>query len=297
MAEALCSNTEQMFYNFVYPPISIMAGVPLIIPIIIFIRVYYQKKLTTTKLLFTLTIILYFIIFVHFIIVACRYGYNCNNQSLSSIFDLIAWCLYQIQCILVLLILFIKLESVFKGTRFALSVRTKQIYWTLSISAWLIVTILFFLPSLGQSIHSFINSILVIMATLIYLFLVIWLNILFAYKLYKLNKMDDNIHNNVEKNKLLYKSIKTMTLTIVTTLQFFLFIMVYFIHIMLFHGSLIMRLIRLFVFISDLYTNFWCIFLSFAYYETLYIKICGCYHNLCKKLITTHTTDTSIPQQ
>ena len=113
--------------------------------------------------------------------------------------------------------------------------------------------------------------------------MVIWLNVLFIYKLHLVqNSVKNNIHK-IKNDKLLYLSTKTTILSIVSTsiLLIMMALAVY-----EWESEMVYWLIFAFMLIADLYSNFLCILLSYTYYDKYYIKICGlchrCWIKCCK---------------
>lgn len=274
----VCTPSKLIYREYVYPIIFALAAISVIPAVYFSISAYIQDKLKTPRILFYFGIGFYFIVIIFFICKAIYYRKYCTNGEEYEIFDIIPYYLYSTQSLMLVIFLFIKLTLIFNQTAFKLS------KWTIRIFSILIIITLSF-AICGQTLVRFAQGLTVgliiwVISTMIYVFVIVWLNGLFLYKLYIVHK---SCQDAVNKNGDLMMDLitKTATLCFISTSWIIVFFVTYFL-LRIFespydHFYFANRI----AVIGDVYTNFVSIVLSYNYFDPLYFKICGCCHNKC----------------
>ena len=259
-----------------------------------FVKSYFEKKKkksvsitprskTNTKAstsLFYVGLIFMIVTFLTLLLDIIVGVYKCSTHHQPQY---LAWTIpflltYVIQFYFLLLLLFIRLHSVFKDTMYELSRITVRIFKFAYI-------LLLFLVIIGVMLFRFRipgSFIIAFIMVLIFIALIITLMVMYIRKLLKVYKAVSNTEN-AETENLIIIITKTTILTIFSLSVTFLTPIVLGImsnakcaecasNI----GSTTMLL--------DIYTNFLCIALSYKCFGGAYIKLCGCTHKLCKKM-------------
>ena len=256
----------------------LLASIIVIVPSYIFIKAYINNNLKTPKLLFYSGILFYIVLIIHFISEGIYFGLYCHYGDKYLIFDIITQYLYPFQGLILVTFLFIKLVFIFKSTEYAISKITIILYsiiTTIAMSSALFgQTVIIF-----QNLGSFQLGLLsVLTGSCGYIFLILWLNVLFLYKLSVVYKMCKEANN--KNHQYLIKVItKTAVLCFVSTVWIILFLISYF--MIRISDSVHIYLISRVLLIGDIYTSFASIFLSYDYFDTWYFKIFGCCHHKC----------------
>ena len=208
---------------------------------------------------------------------------------------------YATQTYLLWLILFLRLKYVFKGSVYKLSKLTTRIHAIIFIFIPFATPIYFIILSLVKS-----NIIYTLILLASFIFIITFscsLSILFIYKLFQVFKNMDNAHHhhhhisnktnkNTKKyinNKLLQTITKstilavislTMTLLTPITLLFGYYAISYVNNnqILIEAASSLLSFCSLF----DVFTNYFCILLSYTYFHSIYLKLCGKCDKKCR---------------
>ena len=284
MSSVDCGDTEQFYNNIVYPILFAIAAITLLLPIYFYIKAYINQTLKSSKSMFYAGLVFFLNIFIFYVSYATNCGVYCHGIS-HWIVQAPPFYLYTMQAVLLLLILFMRLILIFKGLpSLSLSPWTITIYLILTATCLFAACIgftmaLFLATPQNQGIGFILSS----MALPIYIILVLWLNILFIIKLYRVYKTSEPTktgkESGKENDKLVEIITKTTILSMISTLMIFVFSCFY---ILLFSIGIDKYLLgtRLFL-IGDLHTNFMSILLSFNYFNGWYRKLCGNCHWCC----------------
>eukprot|EP01084_Bolivina_argentea_P077955 141442_1 len=265
-----------VFLSYTFPILSILAVLSIITALHAYIKANIKGDLTVSKPLFYAGMIFFIAccaaIMTFFGSVLSFCG-NKNIYRLHHVFAVTAAQLYALQTILLIGILFYRLFSIFKNTSFAFTKRT-------SISFLSVYTVtmamLIFASFMWSNMHS-ISSLSSIVTGVLTIVLLVFLNSLFINKLMNVHKMCD------QNNDGLIKIItKTSLLSFVST--FISLLCFTFIALAPMIDSIYWDFTRNLVILADEYTNFACIFLSYAYFKEYYAKICGGCDKNCGQL-------------
>ena len=194
---AQCSPSQFIYSDYVFPTLNALAAVSTMPLIYIYIQAYLQKKLKSTSLLFHLGLALFMVIFIIFTIAIAHHRMYChpNYQYLSNFIDITNGILYIAQSTIVVVILFIRLVDIFKGTLLALSnciihsflavISADAILGSSCSIAYNLLEEYSPNSPLFAPIYSFWAF-----SSFVYLILVILLNALFIFKMYKVYHTD-----------------------------------------------------------------------------------------------------------
>ena len=273
-----CRGSDFVLYGLDYalPSLYSLAVCTMIPPIYIYISAYIKNELKSTKLLFYSGLFMFIFIPLSLIFNAIYSLYRCHDPEFGELIASARFYIYPIQGIMLTLILFIRLISIFQETKFRLSKCTIISYITLVILGFLFTVI-------GNSLIQwnkthFIGLLIWILAGFDYLFIVIWLNVLFLTKIFKVHTASRMNLNN--RKKLLNMITKTTILCIMSTSFLLIYLVVFFVYVGT-SGSLKYYVIIAFILCADLYSNFLSILLSYSYFAAWYKKLCGCCHYKC----------------
>ena len=275
--EVVCSPSKLIYRQYVYPIIFSIAAISVFPAIYCSISAYIKDKLKTPRVLFYFGILFYSMVIIFFVSKAIYYRMYCSHGDEYEIFDIIPYYLYSIQSLMLVIFLFIKLLLIFNDTAFKLS------KWTIGLYSTLVIIALSF-ALCGQTLVRFaegltIGLVIWLISTIIYVFIIIWLNGLFLYKLYIVHKScQDDFNKNEDLMELITK---TATLCFISTSWIIVFFVTHFL-LRIFespydHFYFANRI----AVIGDVYMNFVSILLSYNYFDPLYFKICGCCHRKC----------------
>ena len=273
-----CQSSNFILYGLDYllPSVYLFAVITMMPPIYIYISSYIRNKLKSTKLLFYAGLFMFICIPLSLILNAIFCLYRCHNPELGELIAAPRFYIYPIQGIMLTLILFIRLISIFKDTKFRLSKCTIISYVSM-VGFGFISTII------GNTLiqwdkTQFIGFLLWILLGFDYLFCVIWLNILFLRKVFKVHKASRMNLNN--RQKLLNMITKTTILCVMSTSFIIIYLVVFFVYVGT-SDSLKYYVMIGFTLCADLYSNFLSILLSYSYFSGWYEKLCGCCHYKC----------------
>lgn len=275
---SFCTGLEFTLRGYVYPTLFTSTAITLIYATLRFTMAFMNNQLKTSNTLFFAGLSFYVVIVVHNLCEATYFGLYCYFGDKYYIFDLITQYLYPIQGVILVTFLFLKLISIFKYTDFAISKVAVYTFSTLSIIGIicaLIAQTLICFPELGPL---FLVLITFFASSFIYIFLVLWINLLFLRKLYIVYKSSQDVINN--NQKLIKVITKTAILCFISTIFIIAFLASYFI-VRVGYSPYAYLLSRL-ALIGDIYTSFASIYLSYDYFDGLYLKMFGYCHNKCQ---------------
>lgn len=216
----------------------------------------------------------------------------CFHGSDTNYLDFHHWIyfiiFYGIQTYFLWLILFLRLKYVFEGSIYKLSKLTVRIHIVIFIFIPIIAPCLLLILSYIKS-----NLIYTILLLLLFIFIIIFsmsLSILFIYKLYNVFKINQQ-HKNSKLLQTISKStilaIISLSLTFLTPIT--MLMCFYSIHhsqstnnqrsISMEIATSILAVICLF----DVFTNYFCILLSYNCFDKLYGKLCGKFDTKCRQ--------------
>lgn len=277
MSEFGCNNTEWVYRQFVYPCIFTFSAISMIPSACIFISAYIRDKQNTHQTLFYFGLFFFTIAMIYFLFKAIYYGLYCKYGNEYEIMDIIPYYLYPLQGLILVLFLFLKLIRIFESTDFVLSKCIKWLYSGLVIMAMSSALI-------GQSFirftveYVFYGLMMYIFASVMYIFIIIWLNCIFLYKLYIVYKTSKNTVSTNNEG-LMQLITKTSVLCFVSTACIVLYLASFYLT-QKFDSPHVYFMSRI-ILIVDIYTNYASILLSHTYFDEMYFKICGCCHRGC----------------
>lgn len=277
-----CSRTYSVF-NYLHVAFTSIILIVAIYFTIQHFRNNHEKSKSATLRIFTkLFSIISLIVLTAFIL---KSSFECHDRQIYGIFS-ITWSIsYYFQWQLLLLVLLVRLQQVFKDTPYKLN---KCII--------IINTILFIIICIGFMFALFVAFLIdrwdiyymVVIAVLFYaLLLSLFVTYLLIYKLYKvyqLGKNNDNDSNNKHiSNKLATVMVKHTILGSISILSSFLNVINYTIWTLFFNHlskGTYYPILNVF-YLLDISTNFFCIMLALASNKQYYSNLCGGLHNKC----------------
>lgn len=279
-----CSPTKTIYFQYVYPTMTILLALTMIIPMYRYLKHYLRHAYCS--ILFWSGFLLFILIFCTYVCFAISDFNMCQIQSVHRIWGQIGTCIYVIQNGIFLGILFLRLYTIFQNSVFYLNRST--------ITSFAVIYILgIVLGIFGGLVWATIIDLGVVFAVilaaallLLFLFTTIWIVVLYVKKLIqvykttqeslKIDNGDDNFVETITKTSILC-FISTSTI---------IWRMITFALLLVFGSSPHYYLIFQIVFYSELHTNFLCIFLSYTAFDDWYKIMCGCCHNRCTLLWT-----------
>ena len=290
-----CTGIEIVYSDYTLPILNIVATISSSFLIYLYIKAYLKKELKSTSLLFYLGLALFVSIFISFIIAIIRNRIYCHTDFyyLINFFDMANGVLYNVQCTILVTVLFIRLVDIFNDTSLALSRCVIYLFNTLIVA----VVILGSSCSISYNMleeYSPNSSLLVpidslwAFLSLVYVMVLIWLNGMFVYKMYKVYHMTQGTHSNT-RHKMKDVITKTTVLCIVSSLTILLFLITFF--ALSASDSPHMFFASNIAIIADSYTNFLSIFLSYECFDGYYVKLYACCDYLGRRYIGGETQD------
>ena len=216
------------------------------------------------------------------------FGYHCvEGSAFIGIGNAVVSILYYTQYAVLLLLLFYRLKVVFDATAYQLSQCTLWVFSIMYILFILLALSLLFLVDWSEARDaSLYEKVSGPLCALLGLSIISFLTILFVKKLIDVNKQCDcGAHQENEDNELLSAITKQSILTLVSVASLLAYLAIVIVHgvtgfINSSHGYFLWYSGRL----IDVWSNFICIFLSFASFSDYYTKMCGCCDTRCKQL-------------
>ena len=240
----------------------------------------YCKKLKSTKALYYLGLSFYGMIIISlFTTIIWQIQSRCyDHQTVSEYMKMAISITYGIQGLFLVIILFTRLHQIFRGTSFGLSRCTT----TLFISVVVFVMLLTQSSIIGYyvlSVHSpdsiallDIFNYIWLFGSVVYIMSLVWLNALFVYKMQKVFKL---MHNKTKIMNVITKATVLCAVPSSTTL---------FSMVILFSFGEEINLLLGAALLIDFYCSFLSIWLSYDCFYGYYLKVCGCFDGLCKKM-------------
>eukprot|EP01084_Bolivina_argentea_P146260 256165_1 len=265
-----------IYYTYIYTLTYGFAAICLCPVIYVFSISYFNGVLKTIKSLFYASLILYLMVFTDCTLFALWSVTKCHHVQISLIIHNIALQLYVIQIIVLGIILFYRLYTLFKSTPFQLSKLVTRFYLSLILIVSFLGIFAAVMYSNYLSIARFVSSLIGIFGMI----LMISIICLYIYKLFLVYKTgnDDDLMNVITKTSLLTFISILNTILVFITLPLFSFEKIQYSP----HCNYAWNLIV----IADLYTNVFCIFLGFKHFKQHYIKVCGFCDVKCNRICT-----------
>lgn len=267
-------------FDYIIPSLSGIGAISLIYPTYIYVRSYIRGDLKISKWLFHFGFAFFISIILCYVNHAVVSMFLCHNGSIFDAMEIPLFFLYIFQGVTLLAILFQRLVLIFRHKRvskLAISRCTIRIFYSLFtsvVSSSMIGTILY--ASSSGAIYT-IAIYLLMLAAIQYLFMMIWLNALFIHKICRI------YIKNGQDSELLDMTIKTAILCAISTLLAGVYLIGRFLYLtdVGAFGSLQSYFVNRFVLMADLHTNYLSVMLSYNYFNTWYLNVCGCCHSQC----------------
>eukprot|EP01083_Nonionella_stella_P043869 118380_1 len=259
-----------MFHVYIYPSISSIVAMCILILSYVFINAYIKRKLKASKTLFYIGAIFFIICAIILVILTIQSITQCHNLRHHVILLNIFSQLYVLQGLLLLGQLYYRLYITFKETAFELRKSTNITFWTV----YIITCILSISTGFTYANEHSIGALNTALAYVMFALLVFVLNGLFIYKLKKVNA-------NMDKNgkRLIVVITKTTILAFVSTsITIFTAVPVV---ITAVYPSVYLSFTVSLSFTADIASNFLGIFLSFKHFHIYYMRCCGCCDSQC----------------
>ena len=264
-----------IYFDIIVPSVSVIL-IAIMLPA--FCKYIKSKKKSKNNCLYKTGLIFFISIFLSIIANTTYTLFICRSFKMYTILINILNQCYAIQTLLLDGILFARLYYVFEETLFSLSKTTIRLYWIFySIMCLVFISAAIAVGNYRETIPG------IILAGSAFLMLISAVIILISLFLYKMTQVYKFIHTNKGKaNPALLKIItKTSTLAIISVLATLLDSIG--IMIVPFARTIHCEFMANLLFTFDLFTNFWCIILSYHWYHEWYIKMCGGLDRKCTK--------------
>ena len=249
------------YYDYIIIPFATLAAASMIPPIFVYFRAYIKGTFKTTRFFFYTGASLFILIFCTLILMTPGSVHICNDILYTNAFRLIIPQLFIFQNLILIGWFLYKLEYIFRGSTFAVS---KGIITSFAV-IYILFCVFFITSGILWALH--VTHDLMPIAGVLTVLLTIILVGTFICKLFKV------FHGNPDPEILILMR-KTAFLVFISTS--FIFSSVILGTLNFNFSSNYLQIGRFIFFILDMYSSFWCIFLSFEYFDRYYIKMCGC---------------------
>ena len=268
MSTDFCTQNREFIIvsrHYVIPIISTFALLCMIPIVCWYIKGYTKKQLKVPSKLFYGGIIFFIISFLASIAFIIGSLAKCQNHMIDELASIIESMLYVFQILLLIGILYYRCSLIFKDTPFSLHKRTTISFWTF----YILTTFILFSASFSfQFGPGEIAVIIIALAGVLALGLIIWANIIFISKVYTIFK-----YSNDQTEDLTKVVTKTSFLAFISTFITFMTFVVGGIDPVL--NNIYWNLFTVWMIMFDVYSNFFCIVLSYDYFDEYYHKLCG----------------------
>ena len=262
----------KIYFEVMVPFTSILAIMLMLPALHRYLKLKSDPKVK--KYLFWICLTFFIIIFLYLLTLIPRGIFFCQNHDTYQMITNISSQFYVIQTLLLLAILFMRLYFIFAETTFALSQATVGIYWII----YSLCTLLFIAAAIAFANFSqrSIASVIIGSAFLMLIIMMSILIILFLYKMTQVYTGVDHMHQN--SNPALIRIItKTSILASISITLSLLNAIAVILEVLPSTASIHIIFISKLFNVYDVFTNFWCVILSFSGYNNWYLKICkGC---------------------
>lgn len=203
--------------------------------------------------------------------------YWCSSGWFMDFCFSISFRLYHGQALMICTILFARLVSIFQATAFKIGKHSIAVYTVITVlifALWTCGNILFYEPSYEQ-----IGLVLIGLSGLCYVIGMVLLNALFIHKLMSVRKSVKDQQSNSKDDDLLNVITKIAILCLASTVSTFAFLSLFTFRKV--WNSVYYRMSVSGLLITDIYTNYLSILLSFKRFNTWYLCLCGCCDRKC----------------
>ena len=287
--EYICTDTNRemgiIYFDYILPVAYCMGAICLIPPTYIYVRSYIResKQQQKGKYLFYFGLILLIAVLLLFIMMIMIQIHLCHNFDLSIKLTMIFLLIHLFQSEIFLIILFMRVWTVFNDkSPFRLSRFTIIVF---IISCFIAITIRIFgaVSFVNGRSMSFTLTFLGI-PNFLWIIQVIWINGLFVHKLIKTRKLCQD-ENNATRLQITDIITKFCVLCIVSSLGTLITVINLLVQYRL-NSPIHYFFVVNFILIANLYTNVLCLLFSYIHFDPLYRKICGRCHNKYQSLWT-----------
>eukprot|EP01084_Bolivina_argentea_P042344 78085_1 len=270
-----------LVYNFIMSVTHIVAALSMIPTLIIYCGTYQQSKSNTAKLLFWTGFTIFITIFLFLITYGIAAASLCQNNNLFVTSFSVSFILYLIQSGMYLQLLFGRLYIIFHDTSYRLS------KWT--IRAWILYVLLVAISfTIGFILYSMTPSLIKLGIFILSICVAancassFWLVVLFLYKLISVYKYRyERGSNNTIPHEVVSLMTKTSVLCFISIFTNLLVSMI--VHPLAFQ-SVYKDMVWRILIVVDVYTNHFCVLLSYIEFQMWYTQLCGCFDSYCNSL-------------
>ena len=197
-----------------------------------------------------------------------------DDTTIFDKFNLAALLLHGFQMTLLILILMLRLYSIFKNTAHKLSKCAIYVFIFLHGFGWILFFATFISSFWSDSLFLFFLN----MASLIAYITNISLSLAFVYKLIRVNRSTHNARAG--ENKMLKTITKNTILAIVAVITSIINVVWF----SMYETFADVSVYAYFAVLLDVYTNYLSIILQFSWFSLIYYQLCGCLDKLCQRL-------------
>jgi len=242
----------------------------------LFARAYKENKLRVNRGLFAVGAIFFLTVAITWISWFFQVYVFCRGD-LKLLITGLNWGgqMFSIQTLMLIGILYYRLYSIFNETPMALSK-----VMNIAFSIYYLLMSIFLIFGLGVWANYFANSSLILaICGLLVVAAIVFLQFMFSYKLYRVHKSVGRHGHEQGMKAIIVKN--TLLAVISTSVTLLLFVMIALdpivnsVHFMFFRSTCAAL---------DLYTNYFCILLSYSYFDAYYVKLCGCCDRGCHRM-------------
>lgn len=272
-----CGTKYDIIPDVILPSSICIALATMIYPIYLYIRSYEEHKSSISTSIF-FAVIIYFALLIFFYV-----DFFLVNIYWCSSGLIIDWCFnilfrsYHAQALMICSILFARFVDVFKETAFKISQCTIIVYIVIAVLTVTSATcgnILFYEHGYEQ-----IGLLLIGLSALFYVMVMVLLNCLFIYKLIKVRKRVKNQRACSQDDNLVNVITKTSILSLASTVCTFAFLSLFTFRNV--WNSVYYWVMVAILLMSDIYTNYLSILMSFKQFNNWYLCLCGCCDQKC----------------
>ena len=253
----------------------------LVLPLLfVHITSFLKKKMKIPTKLFIVTTIFYFSCFMALALASIQAWFQCYNWK-SKIFRNCANQVYATETILLCGILYYRLYFIFRKTRDRLSKCTNVCFWIF----YIITALVFIAAGITFVNYPKVSPVILLLAWVLILLIIIFLDTSFIYKLYKtMSSFDQKNENEADSaSSFLSDTItKNSILALLSTIFTIFFALVSVLYSII--NTAYMDLLLGVFYNADILTNCICVALTFRYFGGYYDKLCSCCHVKCHRL-------------
>eukprot|EP01083_Nonionella_stella_P019486 54119_1 len=235
-----------------------------------------RRRKRSNKCLYCIGLIFYFVILLAFMCWVASSALYCINSDISSKTLVLGAVLYGLQYLVLLFILFYRIDIIFEHTIYAPRKCTKATFYTMYATTICAVFINLFIQYFSKEANNAkISGSIHAVTFLLLLIMVITLVVLLVSKLIAINKQ-------TEDTRMISVATKNTVLTVASILS--LLMVLFYMGILIMIGGSDSEhtvFVRGCIVATDLYTNFVSVIFGFEAFEKHYMMICGNCHRKC----------------